>query len=94
MIEAINSKSSEIARKILNLPVLTYSFFNLHDVFALFALLHPNIFTTDRCSVRVAHAGNFRGRCTVTSGTGGVSVCRIVNAAKFNQMVLDGLRKI
>lgn len=92
MIRAIGSRTSDIAGKILDWPVLSYSYFNLHDVFALFALIHPEIFTTERCGIRVAHSGNFRGRCTVTSGSGNVHICRKVNVAKFNQLVLDGLR--
>ena len=92
MVRAIGSRCSDIAGKILDWPVLTYSYFNLHDVFALFALVHPEIFTTERCSIRVAHSGNFRGRCTVTSGSGNVHICRNVNAMKFNQLVLHGLR--
>jgi inosine-uridine nucleoside N-ribohydrolase len=92
MIRSIGTRASDIASKILNWPVLTYSYFNLHDVFALFALTHPEIFVTERCSVRVAHDGNFRGRCNVASGKGNVSVCTKVNVPKFNQFVLDGLR--
>jgi inosine-uridine nucleoside N-ribohydrolase len=92
MVRAIGSRCSDIAGKILEWPVLTYSNFNLHDVFALFALIHPEIFTTESCSIRVTHLGNFRGRCTVTSGSGNVHICRNVNAMKFNQLVLHGLR--
>lgn len=91
-IRAIGSKVGDIAGRVLNWPVLTYSYFNLHDVFALFALTHPEMFSTERCSVRVAHSGSFRGRCTVISGVGNVNICRKVNALKFNQMVLDGLK--
>ena len=93
MIRSIGSKLGETAGKILNWPVLTYSYFNLHDVFALFALIHPEIFTTESGRVRVARSGNFRGRCTVTSGTARISICRKVNAVKFNQLVLDGLKQ-
>jgi inosine-uridine nucleoside N-ribohydrolase len=92
IIRGIGSKFSDVAGKILNWPVLTYSYFNLHDVFALFAFVHPQIFTTETCSVKVAHSGNFRGRCTVTSGKGSTNICRKVNAIKFNQLVLDGLK--
>jgi inosine-uridine nucleoside N-ribohydrolase len=93
LIRGIGSWSSDVAGKILNWPVLTYSYFNLHDVFALFALIHPEIFKTETCGVRVAHSGNFRGRCTVTTGNGGTDICRKVNATKFNQLVLDGLKQ-
>ena len=92
MICGIESKAAVLACKMLKLPVLTYSYFNLHDVFALFALTNPEIFATESCSVRVAPSGNFRGRCTVTSGGGNVHICRKVNPIKFNQLVLDGLR--
>ena len=92
MIRSIGSRTSDIAGKILEWPVLTYSYFNLFDVFALFALIHPEIFTTEIGSVRVARTGNFRGRCTVTSGSGNVNICRKVNPLKFNQLVLDGLK--
>jgi inosine-uridine nucleoside N-ribohydrolase len=92
MIRAIGSRESDIARRILDWPVLNYAYFNLHDVFALFALTDPEIFTTEKCNVRVARSGNYRGRCTVTSGSGNVHICRKVNAMKFNQLVLDGLK--
>ncbi|MGH7909162.1 MAG: nucleoside hydrolase [Thermodesulfobacteriota bacterium] len=92
MIRAIGSRNSDVAGKILDWPVLTYSYFNLHDVFALFALIHPEIFATERCSVRVAHSGNFRGRCTVALGSGNVYICRKVNATRFKQLVIDGLK--
>lgn len=92
LIRSIGSRTSDVAGRILEWPVLTYSYFNLYDVFALFALIHPEIFTTERCSVRVAHSGIFRGRCTVASGRGNVHICRKVDAVKFNQLVLDGLK--
>ena len=93
MICGIGSKAAELACKMLKMPILTYSYFNLHDVFALFALTNPEILTTESCSVRVAPSGIFRGRCTVTSGGGNVHICRKVNPQKFNQLVLDGLRR-
>jgi inosine-uridine nucleoside N-ribohydrolase len=92
MIRTIGSRNSDIAGKILDWPVSTYSNFTLHDVFALFALIHPGIFTTEICTVRVTHSGKFRGRCTVTSGSGNIHICRKVNAMKFNELVIDGLK--
>lgn len=88
----IGGKTSEIACKILRWPVRTHSYFNLHDVFALFALIHPEIFLTEACSIRVAHTGQFRGMCRVIAGEGKVHVCRKVDQLKFNQFVLDGLK--
>jgi inosine-uridine nucleoside N-ribohydrolase len=91
LIKAVRSRASELAARILSWPVKTYSYFNLHDVFALFAFLHPEIFAVRKCSVRVAHSGAYTGRCAVTSG-GDVAVCTKVVAPKFNQLLLDGLR--
>ncbi len=91
-IHAFESRMSSLAHRILRWPVLTYSYFNLHDVFAFFALVHPEIFTTELCSVRVSHSGKYRGRCSVTSGGGNVLVCRRVVTTRFNQLVLEGLK--
>lgn len=92
MICSIKSRITDLACRILQYPVRTYAYFNLHDVFALFSLAHPEIFKMDRCSVRVSSSGNFRGRCVVASGKGNVLVCKKVNHAKFNEFLLDGLR--
>jgi inosine-uridine nucleoside N-ribohydrolase len=91
MIRAAGSRTSDIAARILGWPVHTFSYFNLHDVFALFALMHPRIFATQKCMVNVAHSGNYRGRCTVKPGVGNVRICRQVDSGKFNRLVLDGL---
>ncbi|HKU50661.1 MAG TPA: nucleoside hydrolase [Nitrososphaera sp.] len=102
---AIGSSPSNIACRILRWPVRIHSFFNLHDVFALFAMLHPDIFTTEKCSISVVHSGRFRGRCKVVvaaphggknnnnnDNNNNIHVCKSVNTLKFNQLVLDGLR--
>ncbi len=92
MICSIKSRIADLACRILRYPVSTYSYFNLHDVFAFFSLVHPEIFKMDRCRVRVSCSGNFTGRCVVASGKGNVLVCRRVNHARFNEFLLDGLR--
>jgi len=92
MICSIKSRIADLACRILQYPVRTYSYFNLHDVFALFSLVHPEIFKMKRCGVRVSSSGNFSGRCVVASGKANVLVCKKVNHAKFNEFLLDGLR--
>lgn len=89
---AIGSLPSDLACKILGWPVQKYSYFNLHDVFALYAMLYPKIFEFEKCSIRVARSGKFRGRCTVSSENANVRVCRKVIPVKFNQMLLADLR--
>lgn len=89
---AIGSRASELACKILRWPVQKYSFFNLHDVFALFAIIYPEIFTFKKCAIRVAQSGKFVGRCTVSSENANVRVCKKVVPEKFNQRLLADLR--
>lgn len=87
-----DSKSAELACKILGYPLRTHPYFNLHDVFALFSFLYPEIFKLERCRVRVDCSRNFRGRCIVRSNSrGNVLVCRRVDQARFNALLLDGL---
>ncbi len=92
MICSMKSKIAHFACRILRYPVRTHSHFNLHDVFALYSLVHPEIFKMDRCSVRVSKYGKYRGRSFVTSDKGNVLVCKKVNYAKFNKLLFDGLR--
>lgn len=89
---SIKSRTADLACRILRYPVRTCSRFNLHDVFALFSLLHPEIFEMDRCSIRVSRSGKFRGRSFVTSDKENVLICKKVNHAKFNELLFDGLR--
>jgi inosine-uridine nucleoside N-ribohydrolase len=91
MICSIRSKIANIACKILQYPLRNYSFFNLHDVFALFSLLYQEIFRTQRCRVRVYTSGRHRGKCVVSYGKGNVQVNRQVDSVRFNKYLLDGL---
>lgn len=90
-IRKIGSKTSDLACKILEWPVRAYSYFNLHDVFALAAMLHPELFVSETCSVKVSRDGILRGSCMVEPGGGGINICRKVNEPKFNKFLLDGL---
>lgn len=90
-ISSIRSRPADLACRILKWPVSRQAF-NLHDVFALFAMTHPEIFETKRRKVSVARFGKQRGRCIAASGSGNVLVCTKVDPAKFNQFLLDGLR--
>ena len=94
LICSIRTEISDIACRILQYPVHTFSYFNLYDVFALFSLVHPQIFKMDRCSVRVcSRLQKFRGRCTVACGRkGNVLICKEVNHTKFNEILFDGLK--
>ena len=89
---SLKSKAAEVACSILQFPIRTYSYFNLHDVFTLFSAVHPEIFKLESCGgVSIACEDNFRGRCTVRPGSGNVVICRQVNSIKFNQLLMDGL---
>lgn len=91
---SLAAKPAAVACKILQYPIKTYSYFNLHDVFTLFSLLHPEVLKIEECGgVSISVSGTFRGRSIVKPGVGGnVFVCSQVNASRFNQLVLDGLR--
>lgn len=91
-ISSAKSKSADLACRILQHPVSRYSQFNLHDVFALFSLLYPEIFKMERCSVRV-DCSKTRGRCIVTpSDRGNVLACKKVDSVRFKEHLVDGLR--
>lgn len=94
MLAAMRSaKSTDLACRILQQPVSRYSQFNVHDVFALFSLLYPEIFEMERCSVRVDCSKATRGRCIVTpSDRGNVLACKKVDSARFKELLIDGLR--
>ncbi|HZT35264.1 MAG TPA: nucleoside hydrolase, partial [Nitrososphaera sp.] len=89
----LNTTAAKIACRILQYPIRTYSYFNLHDVFTLFSLLHPEIFKIDSCGgVSISCASDaFLGRCTITPGSGNILICRSVSTQMFNKMLLDGL---
>ncbi|MEO9319857.1 MAG: nucleoside hydrolase [Nitrososphaera sp.] len=91
---SLSSRPAKVACKILQYPVKTYSYFNLHDVFTLFSLLHPEVLKIEECGgISISLDGAFRGRSVVKAGEGGnVAVCRQVNSQRFNQLVVDGLR--
>lgn len=87
------SRPADTACRILQHPVSRYSRFILHDVFALFSLLYPEIFKVERCIVRVDCSRATRGRCIVTpSGRGNVLACRKVDSARFKELLVNGLR--
>jgi inosine-uridine nucleoside N-ribohydrolase len=90
-ISSIGSRPADLACRILKWPVSRQAF-NLHDVFALFAMTHQEIFETKGSKVRVARFGRERGRCIAASGSGNFRVCSGVDPAKFNQFLLDGLK--
>jgi inosine-uridine nucleoside N-ribohydrolase len=94
LICSIRSRISDIACRILRYPIQTFSYFNLYDVFALFSLVHPEIFKMVRHSVKVcSRLEKFRGRCIVAHGNeGNVLVCKRVDHTKFNEMLFDGLK--
>jgi inosine-uridine nucleoside N-ribohydrolase len=88
------SRAARAACSILKYPVQRDGIFHLHDVFALFAMLHPEMFETERCTVRIDCSRMFRGRCIATpSRAGGVLACKKVVAgpALFGERLLGGL---
>lgn len=84
-----NSPVAQIACKLLAYPMRKFGYFHLHDVFALFSLLHPEAFAMERVGVRV-DTKKFRGRCLLTPG-GNVRVCKKVDHSMFNRHLLSGL---
>ncbi|MCS7141859.1 MAG: nucleoside hydrolase [Candidatus Nitrosocaldus sp.] len=92
-IRAIGSRHALLAASILKNPVLRYSHFNLHDVFALAALLRPEIFAMRHARVRIETSRVRRGMCiTEYRDDGNVSICHDVDAERFIGFLLDGLR--
>ncbi|MFN4336817.1 MAG: nucleoside hydrolase [Candidatus Nitrosocaldus sp.] len=92
-IESIGSAPATLTARILKNPLSRYSHFNLHDVFALVALIKPEIFAMKRAKVRVETAGRKRGMCvTLYREDGNVSICYDVMADRFIDFILNGLR--
>jgi len=83
------SPAGQIACKLLAYPMRKFGHFHLHDVFALFSLLHPEMFTMERMGVRV-DTKKFRGRCLLTQG-GDIRVCKKVDHGMFSRHLLSGL---
>ena len=83
------SPAGQIACKLLAYPMRKFGHFHLHDVFALFSLLHPEMFTMERMGVRV-DTKKFRGRCLLTQG-GDILVCKKVDHCMFSRHLLSGL---
>ncbi|MEM0030659.1 MAG: nucleoside hydrolase [Candidatus Nitrosocaldus sp.] len=92
-IESIGSGSATLAARILKNPVSRHSCFNLHDVFALAALLEPEIFAMKRARVRVETTRKKKGMCiTEYRDDGNISICYDVKADRFMDFILNGLR--
>jgi inosine-uridine nucleoside N-ribohydrolase len=81
--------AGQIACKLLAYPLRKFGHFHLHDVFALFSLLYPEMFATQKLGVRV-DTKRFRGRCLLTQG-GDIRVCRKVDHRMFTRRLLGGL---
>jgi inosine-uridine nucleoside N-ribohydrolase len=78
-----------LACRLLAYPMRKFGHFHLHDVFALFSLLHPEMFAMAKIGVRV-DTKRFRGRCMLTQG-GNVRVCKKVDHKMFSRHLLGGL---
>ena len=88
---AIEKRAAKIACTILKEPVRVHQQFHLHDVFAVFALMHPGVFEFRQCaSVSVDTTGKFRGMCRVSLGPGRIDAIRTVYPEKFVKYLLDG----
>jgi inosine-uridine nucleoside N-ribohydrolase len=83
------SPAGQIACRLLSYPMRRSGHFHLHDVFALFSLLYPEMFATQKLGVRV-DTKKFRGRCLLTQG-GDIRVCRKVDHRMFTRRLLGGL---
>jgi inosine-uridine nucleoside N-ribohydrolase len=79
----------QLACRLLAYPMRKFGHFHLHDVFALFSLLHPEMFAMEKIGVRV-DTKRFRGRCMLTQG-GNIRVCRKVDHKMFSRHLLGGL---
>ncbi len=91
-INSIGSSASTLAARILKNPVSKHSYFNLHDVFALVALVEPEIFRMKRARVRVETIGKRKGMCiTEYRDDGNVSICYDVDAKRLVEFIIDGL---
>lgn len=86
---ANKSSVAQIACSLLAYPMRKFGHFHLHDVFALFSLLHPEMFAMKKIGVRV-DTKKFRGRCLLTPGAG-VRVCKQVDHNMFSRHLLGGL---
>lgn len=83
------SPIAQIACRLLAYPMRKFGHFHLHDVFALFSLLHPEMFAMQKMGVRV-DTKKSRGRCLLTPG-GNIRVCKKVDHRIFSQHLLGGL---
>lgn len=91
-IDSIGSSASTLAARILKNPVSKHSYFNLHDVFALVALVEPEIFRMKRARVRVETIGKRKGMCiTEYRDDGNISICYDVDAKRLLEFIIDGL---
>lgn len=92
-IKGIDSIYARLAASILENPVSRLGYFNIHDVFALFAALYEDIFTTAKASVKVVTEGKEKGRCiTEYRDDGNVKVCKDVDSRRFMDMLFSMLR--
>ncbi len=87
----IKTAVASTACKILSNPVNNQSIFHLHDVFALFAMLHPEIFESRTCRVRVETGGKQSGRSIAYFGPGNIKALSKVDAEMFQEKLLQGL---
>ncbi len=87
----INSKYASLAYKLLRYPVNKFKYFNLHDVFALFSYIKPDIFEYKRFKVRMDD--KIRGRCIFEEhASGNVKVCKYVDDEAFNRLLIELLK--
>ncbi len=92
-IKGIDSIYARLAVRILENPISRLGYFNIHDVFALFAALEEDLFTTAKANVKVVTEGKERGRCITTyRDDGNVKVCKSVDPERFMNMLFSMLR--
>jgi len=91
-IKGIDSIYARLASTILERPVARFGYFNLHDVFALFAVINEGLFTTAKAYVKVIEEGREKGRCVTTyASDGNVTVCKDIDAKGFMDMLFKRL---
>jgi inosine-uridine nucleoside N-ribohydrolase len=87
------SKPANLACAILKDPVRVHRNFNLHDIFALFALIHPDAFEFKKYgNVLVDTSLEFRGKCiTLDKGSHSITALAQVKPRRFVKYLLDDL---
>ncbi|GIU71658.1 MAG: ribonucleoside hydrolase RihC [Candidatus Nitrosocaldaceae archaeon] len=87
----INNKYARLIYRLLRYPLKKFKYFNIHDLFALFSYLEPDMFEKKRFNVRIDPDN--RGKCIVEEDKdGNVDACIDVDHEAFNKLFLELIR--